>query len=370
MFKNLIILSIGLVTLFSCSKLGLKPEPVKSATKFFKPIWIKNMDVSHDTGNLPIGLQSPVIEEGILYIGNNSGSMEAYEALNGRKVWSEKESGDYHAAPIVYKQMVIYGNVEGRLFSRDRFSGNLLYSVDVGAAVESQPQLFNGRLLVHTRNHKVVCLDALTGKILWAYKRSVPFLTTLQRVSRPLVRDNKVYVGFADGFVAAFSIEEGILLWETKAVDGPKFIDVDTQPIFYGKNIVVGSQSGPMTVINPAGGLIMRRVPYNLSRAPITYKGNLILGTAEGEVVILDNDFKVIASKTITTDGITGLALWKDHLTVATTGGELVSLSMDLKREIERFDFGHANSALFGRLVVREEKLAAYSSRNRLYVFQ
>ena len=352
----------------SCS--GLKLEPVVQERSFFNPRWIKNLDVPHVTGNLPIGLQSPALSGGIVYIGHNSGTMEAFDATNGRPVWHEKDAGAYHAPAEVFDQIVVYGNIEGRLFARDRFSGNLIYNVDLGSAIESRPVYEKGRLLVHTRNHKLVCLDALTGKVLWAYKRSVPFLTTLQRVSTPLVYKNKVIVGFADGFVAAFTLEEGILSWETKIVQGKKFIDVDTHPIVVDGNILMGSQSGPLTLINPGNGLILRRLPFQIARPPLLVDENIILGTVDGELVMLDLKFDLVKKLVISSDAVTSLVSWKKHLVAGTTGGKLVAVDGELNKIVDEFVFGHSSSALFGELVQEGDTLAAYSSRNRLYVFR
>ncbi len=362
---------VAFVLFSACSQLqnvgALKSQ--KPDKKIFTAAWIKNLDIEHSTGNLPIGLQSPAVQGSFLYVGKNSGEMMAFQLETGRMVWSESEGQPYHASPIVFKNKVLYGNVEGRLFARERFTGKLLYNVDLGSAVESEPVLYKGRLLVHTRNHKVVCLDAETGKILWAYKRSVPFLTTLQRVSKPLVHNNRIFVGFADGFTVAFSLEEGRILWETKVVNGQKFIDVDTHPTLFDGKVVVGSQSGHMTILNPGTGFVERKLPYFIARAPLITDDQMILGTTEGDVVFLNSALKEVKKVKISEDGITSLALWEGDVIASTTGGELVAITQKGK-VFERFHFGHASSALFGTLVVEKNLLAAYSSRNRLYVFR
>lgn len=328
------------------------------------------MDVPYSTGNLPVGLQSPTIGEAILYVGHNQGMMKAFDLQNGRTVWSKFEGHPYHSSPIIHGKKVLYGNIEGRLFARDTYSGELIYSVDLGAAVESEPLHYNGRLLVHTRNHKIVCLDAETGKILWAYKRSVPYLTTLQRASKPAVIGNKVYVGFADGFVGAFSLEEGVLLWESKVVEGNKFIDVDSHPLTFRGKLIVGSQAGEVTVLNPVSGLVERKLPLSISRAPLIVGNSLLVGTTEGELVLLDDSFNILGRLKITDDGVTSMGIWKNRIIASTTGGELMAVERDLSKVIETFDFGHSSSSLFGHLVINKGKLAAYSSRNRLYVFE
>ncbi len=355
--------------LVSCST-ALRPKPVLSEKKFFSARWIKNLDVSHSTGNLPIGLQSPAIAEGIVYIGHNTGTMKAFDIVNGRSVWEETDPGGFHAPAEVFDKLVVYGNVEGRLFARDRFSGKLVYNVDLGSAIESKPVYEKGRLIVHTRNHKIVCLDAVTGKILWAYKRSVPFLTTLQRVSTPLVYKNKVIVGFADGYVAAFTLEEGVISWESRVVLGKKFIDVDTHPIIINDMILVGSQSGPLTVLDPKNGLIQRRLKFQIARAPLIIKDKVILGTTDGELVLLDSKLGVEKKLKVSSDALTSIIEWKKHLVVGTTGGRLIAVDLNLNEVREEFYFGHSTSALFGDLAKEGDTLAAYSSRNRLYVFR
>lgn len=369
--NKILVAVAALVAFSSCSTLKsrLNIKTPKQEKRLFTPVWIKNLDVEHSTGNLPIGLQSPAVQGNFLYVGRNSGEMLAYDLESGRKIWKESEGHAYHASPIVFKSKVIYGNVEGRLFARERFTGELLYNVDLGSAVESEPVLYKGRLLVHTRNHKVVCLDAETGKILWAYKRSVPFLTTLQRVSKPLVHNNRIFVGFADGFTVAFSLEEGRILWETKVVNGQKFIDVDTHPTLFDGKVVVGSQSGHMTVLNPSSGFVERKMPYFVARAPLIEDDQMILGTTEGDVVFLNKALKEVKKVKASEDGITSLAFWEGDIIASTTGGELIAINKQGKI-VERFHFGHTLSALFGTLIVENKFLAAYSSRNRLYVFR
>lgn len=368
-----------LASFSSCSSLPKKlgayaPHSIKKKTPVFRPIWVKNLDITHTTGNLPIGLQGPTIFDGIVYIGHNDGPVAAYDLYNGRNIWKSDESqgnkSSYHAAPVVFGQLVAYGNVAGRLFARDRLSGKLSYNVDLGGAIEGQPTYYNGRLIVHTRNHKIICLDALTGKILWAYKRAIPFLTTLQRVSKPIVHNNHVYVGFADGTVGAFSVEEGSLLWDRKVVDGPKFIDVDTKPLIFKNKLIVGSLAGDISVMELSSGAILRKIPFEISRAPIIVPEGIVFGTSDGELVMLDENFSELKKISISEYGLTSVRKWKQGYVAGTTKGQLIAIDKDFTKITEVFNFGHSSSALFGNLAVEDGILVAYSSRNRLYVFR
>lgn len=370
MKKKFLLICFVITGLYSCStinKLGL--EGVKPQKDILTPKWTKNLDPEYDSGNLPIALQSPLIYKGIVFIGDNHGVMKAYSLSDGRKVWSKKENGTYHSMPVAYKNNIVYGNAAGRIYSRVFRDGKLNYSVDLGASVESRPVIYKGRMFVHTRNHKLFALDVETGKILWAYKRSVPFLTTLQRVSRPLVENGRIYVGFADGSVAAFSIEEGVLLWETKISQGTKFIDVDSAPIMVRNKIIVTSLSDSITVLNAKTGQIETKIPYSVARSPLLVGDDLIFGTVDGEVVWLDQNFRLIRKEKIASDSISNIAMWKGDMLITTVDGYLYTIGLNDYLVKNKKFLGHASSAIFGHISIENDSMATLSSRNRLYVF-
>lgn len=343
---------------------------IRDAKKEFFPLWIKNHDPEYESGNLPIALNSPLIHEDALYAGNGKGEMVAYQLKDGKEIWKFQDKGGYYGQPVVYNEYLVYGTNEGRLYARHTITGELKYAVDLGTSVESQPVIFKGRMFIHTRNHKLFCLDAQSGKILWAYKRSVPYTTTLQRVSRPVISGDKLFIGFADGHVGAFSIEEGVLLWETRINDGSKFVDVDSTPLIHRSKLYMASQSGPLTILDPNSGAILRKLPYNVTRAPLSHGKSLVFGTLDGELIHLNSELKVVKKVKLSKDSLSSIVWWKKRLAIATSSGELFLVWPKNFQLIDKFDMGHSHSAVFGNLQVGEKKLATISSRNRLYVFQ
>ena len=362
-----ILIALGLLLASSCAKIS---GPTRTSEKVFKAQWIKDHDPSYSTGNLPIGLSGPLIHQGLVYAGHALGEMRAYDLINGRPIWRKRDNGPYSAEPTpLLEDYITYGSIKGRVYTRHRLNGKLLWNVDLGAAIEGEGVFYNGRLYFHTRNHKIFCLDARTGKILWAYKRSVPFAITLQRVSRPLLYDHKIFVGFADGTIASFSAEEGVLLWESKVFSGSKFIDVDAGPLLFNGKLIAGGLAGDLAVLDKDSGLLERKLGYPVSRAPIVFGQRLILGTSEGEVVVLDRGLKELMRKKVSSNAISAMALWKKGLVVA-SGGRLLQIDLKNLATMGSFHLGHQSSAVFGRMEVSEGALAVYSSRNRLYLFR
>jgi outer membrane protein assembly factor BamB len=370
MIRVLLLLSlVGCATLPDPSSL-IAPRTSAPEKEIFTPAWINNLDPKHDTGNLPIALNWPLAHEELLFVGDNSGVMRAFDIKTGQPAWSAVDRGGYHAGPVIDGEVIYYGNVDGRLYARNWRSGNLLYSIDLGASIETAPVIARGRLLVHARNHKIFCLDARTGKIIWAYKRSVPQLTTIQRSSRPYVSGQKVFVGFADGFMSAFSLEEGVLLWERKVALGNKFVDVDSSPIIFEGRLITGPLQGPMTVLSPGNGNVFRTIPVTISRAPLVIGKRLFAPTVDGELIEFDRNFKEVRKIRLTNAVLGDVVEWKDGLAVGAADGRIFAVSKDDLSVRATYYLGHTYSAVFGPMAQGQGMLAVLSSRNRLYVFK
>lgn len=357
---------VSLILTISCSHI----KAPKNEGPFFKPVWIKNLDPKHETGNLPMALNSPIIHEGLVFTGHNSGLMGAYELSNGRNVWLAKENSTYHGGPSIYKDQIIYGSSEGRVYSRHFLTGNLKYAVDLGSSIESKAVIVNGRAIFHTRNHKIFCLDVESGKVLWAYKRSVPYSTTIQRVSNPFVSGNNLYAGFGDGYIVALSFDEGVVLWEKKLASGSKFIDVDATVLDIGNEIVVGSIAGDLYGLDPKTGNVLRRLDYSISRSPVRLGGNYFIGTVNGEVVKFDLKFNELKKIKLSDGPIASMAIFKGRVIVATSFGHLKALEPDELQIIGSKFLGHAYSTVYGDIHISEDRMALMSSRNRLYIFK
>jgi outer membrane protein assembly factor BamB len=361
-----LLLSVFLVS--ACAQ--LKPYMPKAETPKvtnFSPVWIKDLDPAYESGNLPIALQSPLIHEGIVYIGHNSGSMQAFELENGKPVWSEFDGSTYHAAPISYKDQIIYGTVQGRVISRHYTTGKIKYSVDLGASIETKGVFFQ------LRNHQVFCLDVETGKILWGYKRSISYLTTLQRSSVPVVYKDRVLVGLADGTLVALSVDEGVLLFESKLSTASKFVDVDNAAFILNDRVYLGAVGGPLSLIDPNSGKILRKSDFVASRAPYVNSNDLgeqlLFGTPTGELILTDKNLNILNKLKISEGVITSIVPFKKGLAVSTTAGEILFVNPRTLVVSEKFHLGHAYSAVFGDMESRENYLSVLSSRNRLFTF-
>lgn len=359
------LLILSTILFFGCSQVK-GPEKKQS---FFHVEWSKNLDPEYISGNAPIGVGAPRVYNDIVYMGSMAGVMTAYDLETGRVLWSQNEKTQLGAPVEFFSDHVAYGGVNGRLFVRHYLTGKLKYAIDLAAPIESAPYFFNGRLLIYLRGHQIVHLDAETGKVLWAYKRAVPVTTTLQRTTRPLVVGNKIIVGFADGFAGALSVQEGLLLWETKVVENSKFIDVDLNPVMVANTIVTGSPSGELKALNPENGAISRSFGVSVMAHPLLKGNQLLLGTNDGEVLLMGLDGEVLKRAKISDQPVSAVAWWKENIVAASFDGYIRVIDPLSFQVFDQFAMGYDYSSVFSDLVVQEDYLAVYTSRNRLYIF-
>ncbi len=351
----------------SCAR--LRPEAPVKEVKFFKNIWAKNLDSAYVSGNLPIGLGATRIFNDIVYMGSIDGVMNAYDVETGRVLWTADEKTPLGGPVEFFKDHVAYGGLNGRLFVRHYLSGKLKYAIDLAAPIESAPVFHNDHLFIYLRGHQIVHMDAETGKVIWVYKRAVPVTTTLQRTSKPLIIGNKVIIGFADGFLGALSMDEGLLVWETKLVENSKFVDIDLNPILAGGMIISGSPSGELKAINPESGAVARAYGVSVMAHPVLRGEQLILGTNDGEVVIMNLSGDTLKKAKVSTQAVSAVSWWKEMIVVATFDGKIQAIDPLTMKAVDQFNLGYDYSAIFSDIVTTDDFMGVYTSRNRLYLF-
>ncbi|MCY4643034.1 MAG: PQQ-binding-like beta-propeller repeat protein [Bacteriovoracales bacterium] len=376
--KGPVLSLLTLSLLSSCAllqRVGIELSPQSLGKEreetFFQRVWAKNLDPPYKTGNLPIGTLAPTIHEDILFQGSLTGDFWAYSLSNGRPLWKVREKEAISSPGAVFGKYIIYSDLSGRLHARHYLTGKLIYRFDVGSAVEGKIVFSKGRGFVHTRNHSLVSFDGATGKILWSFKRNIPYSATIQGVATPVVYRDRLIVGLADGYLASFSLKDGPMIWEKKISKGSKFVDVDMVANVKGKALHVGPHGGNVLVLDPLSGKIMGRFDVAASAPPLLTHGKIFLGSDDGQLYVFTEGARL--SKTLPLNPnspITHIILWKGNVVATDTKGYLYQIDPKSLKILSKLHLGHKDSAVYGNLSWTKKYLAVMGARNRLYVFQ
>ena len=364
-----------LVLLTACAGSAWQLEKSTRPAQFFGPGWAKDLDAPvYGDGNLAVALNSPLIiaEQQLLAVGDVHGRMRAYDLASGKLRWQVQDKGQQLSAPVYLSaaHLLIYGTAQGRANARDGETGELKYTVNLGSPIVAPGKLYQGRAFFQLGNHQLMCLDALTGKILWSYKRAVPYLMTLQKAADPIVIGHQVLVGQADGSLVALRLEDGSPLWESKLANTGRFVDVDVNPYVAAGKVFVAATGGPLQALDLKTGKVVARAEFAPAVAAVPWQQNRLGATRDGRLILYNDQLIIKQQVQVTKQAITALTIWKDHAVIATDNGQLLAFDLVNFKLAGEFNLGHPYSAVLGNLATDAQHLAVLSSRYHLYVFE
>ena len=214
------------------------------------------------------------------------GRQGVYSDKNLLKVWPEKgpklllelnDIGNGYSSPVVYRQNIF---VSGRKDTMDVISA---YSVDgkkkwetaYGHAwmrsfpeTRSTPMIENNRIYLVSGMGEVVCVDALSGKLLWKVDAQTDFKGEPHRwgiAESVAISDKAVFyvTGGEETSVIALDKANGKLLWKTKSLGGMRA---------YASSVVIEKAGLKMLLAQTANDLMA----INVESGEIVWSFNLV----------------------------------------------------------------------------------------------
>ncbi len=104
-------------------------------------------------------------------------------------LWRFKTGGPLHASPVIANGILYIGSTDGKLYALDAKQWGIKWVFDAGDAIRYSATVLGDSVYFNARNNKIHALRAQTGKKLWKFK------TKSWMDGPPIVADNKVYVG-------------------------------------------------------------------------------------------------------------------------------------------------------------------------------
>jgi len=251
---------------------------------------------------------SPIVNDGILYYGNEYGYIYGIRATDGAEVLKYKTAikSPIRTKPAIADNMIFFGDHEGYVFGVDITTGSLKWSMRTNGGEKPYEQfggifgdmvVEGGRLYFGIRNSRFQVLDISNGKVVWEYESGGTWLS-----GTPVIDDETVFVGTSDTHeLCAFDKETGKLTWKKSVQYGvynaPLEID-DKLFIFTGDEQHPATMPGlgKLFVMNKDGKIENAvRLPASVFNTPVVKDGKIYFTSLDGRinclsvVKILDN---------------------------------------------------------------------------------
>ncbi len=196
----------------------------------------------------------PAVDDARVYAGAADGEIRAFEAASGRSVWRTKTRLELSAGPGVGAGLVVLGTSDGQVIAVDAASGAKRWQVRTTGEVLAAPAVSVQAVIVRTVDGRVHGLALDNGRELWSNEQPIPRLT-LRGTSSPALAGDTVVCGFDNGKVAAYSVANGDVLWDT-GVSPPhgkteleRMVDIDGEIAVSGHDVFVAGFQGRVAML-------------------------------------------------------------------------------------------------------------------------
>ncbi|RKU09487.1 hypothetical protein C6503_21255 [Candidatus Poribacteria bacterium] len=198
-------------------------------------------------------------------------------ALPLELLWKFKTGGPLYASPVIANGILYIGSTDGKLYALDAKQWGIKWVFDAGDAIRYSAAVLGDRVYFSARNNKVYALNAKTGEKLWEFK-SKNWMD-----APPVVADNKVYVG-------AFRSTIYVLNARTGTLESRRDKTIQIRGIDYG------CVNGVFRPVSPEhDAKLWRGQTAGSESYPATANGIVYIGARDGQLHAFD-----MASKTQT----------------------------------------------------------------------
>jgi outer membrane protein assembly factor BamB len=238
MNKSFIAITVSLFLIASSSSVFAQLEKNTAISTFQDRVFNNN-----DAKYKPLGNQkwafktngkifsSPIVQNGIVYIGSEDGYLYAIEEQSGKIHWKFKTGGAVHSSPAIFKNLIYIGSFDGYYYAIDTKTGHLKWKFKTGGE-----NWFGEKGSLGMKPIDMYMDD------LWDFYLSSPVVNIEEK-------NPSVFFGSSDGNVYALNALTGELKWKFKANGS-----IHCSPVLYKNSLYIGSWNANLYAINVETG--------------------------------------------------------------------------------------------------------------------
>ncbi|WAZ26908.1 PQQ-binding-like beta-propeller repeat protein [Streptomyces cinnabarinus] len=187
---------------------------------------------------------SPCLADGLLYFGSWDYNLYAVDASTGKQRWKFLTSRDMDSSPCVVDGVVYIGNYDSNLYAVDADTGELRWKFPTDGGIFSSPVVADGLVYVGSRDKNLYALDADTGELRWK------FPTDGWVESSPFRAYGMVYVGSTEDELHAVDTDTGQERWRFPV---PQYL-FPSSPVAADGAVYVGSNDKNLYALDASTG--------------------------------------------------------------------------------------------------------------------
>lgn len=228
-----------------------------------------------------------------LYTVDSKGHIAIIDEKTGAILAEHDLKSKVSAGPAVAEGRLVVGTSDGKVIAYELASNAIAWRSTATSEILAVPKISDDLVFIHTMDGGLSALSLADGRQIWRFTHNLPPLM-LRRSSTPLVHNDAVIAGFANGKLLAIRKSDGTVLW-AQDISSPKgntdlarMVDISANPVLQGDRVYAASYQGNIAALNVANGHLIweRAVP---SYAGFAVDRNMLyVAETNGDVVALD----------------------------------------------------------------------------------
>jgi len=231
---------------------------------------------------------SPIVADGVAYVGSTAGVFNAVDARDGKLRWAYATGAAIHGAAAVTGDAVYFADDGGTLHRLDRSNGKPQWRRTLHAPVPrvlphpqvfdwdwqgAQPLVVDGIVYIGGGDGRMHAIDAASGEPRWS------FATGGKIRSGAALDGERVVFGSEDHFVYALDRHSGQLAWrfDTGAA-------VDATPVVHEGRVFVGNRGYGLHALSAETGELAWKLFFWgswVESTPVVVDGTLYIGSSD-----------------------------------------------------------------------------------------
>ena len=238
-----------------------------------------------------------ISNKGTLIFFNDKGTIFNFDK-NNKLIWKSNvyKKAERKLKPILYfasndKILIVADNL-ANFYAINIIDGKLIWSNRNSAPFNSQIKIYKDNFYVIDFENVLRCISVEDGRELWNYKTEKSFIKSQQKLSI-IINENKLTFINTLGDLSSIDANTGQLLWQTPTQSSDiyenYFLLKNSDLIFNKGTIYFSNNKNEFFAINSNNGVVKWKQTINSNLRPTLVDGLVLTISLEGYFVVLDS---------------------------------------------------------------------------------
>jgi eukaryotic-like serine/threonine-protein kinase len=164
-----------------------------------------------------------------------------------KPLWSFKCEDEIRGTPVIFQGLLYIGSYDNNLYALNAADGKFQWKYPTDGGVVTRPAIFDGNVYFGSEDKRLHVVSARTGKVIWTYYTNGPIR------SSPRIAEGHIFFGSDDGYIHAVNLNTGRMAWRFETADY-----VRSTPFVARDLVYTGCESGDYYAVDFRGELKWR----------------------------------------------------------------------------------------------------------------